>query len=618
MPQEIKIVGLRRAPAEMVGDIKFHKPKERLAVARRDQGLRGKKVFVKGKQADLKKRGFDKSIIGIDLLAEARKKSSYPDLKEKRTDLDYSLLASGQQLKEKEPRSKGETAEETHKPAHDGPGRFRRRSMLLGKGGGVRPDTTLPAPKKLDDSVSSDSELSSPSVSSDSLSSDSDSDSDTGESLLSSSSSSSMSSTKKRVPLDPSMKGMLGKDKGKGLFGNMTKEEAEAAEKNDLLHRFHYLRQRGVHVSKNFTEKSNLNEMRMEMGRIEHEEQVERAIRINRRWALASAALVQDVTDNSRMPTLIRGKFNGFNRYLLQNIEEFDSAFERLSERYGGVIGAITGGNPLYEIVSLFAYHLVMYYLFYRGSETAKANEQLNEEDIKRRYPHLIQNAVKEEMLKRYESELERRRKDFLEYQDHANRTINHEGLRYQREAPRPSYTDTPAFAPPKSNVVPPVFEPEEYLKVYGTSTRTQYANPAPPSFLNMERPAPERDPGSDPRPGGSPLPGLPSSSAENIASLRPDVMLEDNFAPLPHVPLHTEEESLRFLQPDMQDDFQDEGLDSLYPEYAKSTRPMGPPTVAGGPVPSRERLPSPIKSSRYVEKPEEIRDDEEVIIDID
>jgi hypothetical protein len=67
-----------------------------------------------------------------------------------------------------------------------------------------------------------------------------------------------------------------------------------------------------------------------------------------------------------------------------------------MSEEYGGVIAAVTGGNPLYEIMLTLLYQLVTYAMFQRGTETAKANEEMTIEDIKKRFPKLIEAAGKE------------------------------------------------------------------------------------------------------------------------------------------------------------------------------------------------------------------------------
>merc|ERR1712151_1159179 len=69
------------------------------------------------------------------------------------------------------------------------------------------------------------------------------------------------------------------KQRPPGMFDDITKKEQETAEKQDLLARFHILKSRGVPVAKSYTAKSNLNEMRLEMGRLEHENEVKESVK---------------------------------------------------------------------------------------------------------------------------------------------------------------------------------------------------------------------------------------------------------------------------------------------------------------------------------------------------
>lgn len=235
-----------------------------------------------------------------------------------------------------------------------------------------------------------------------------------GGSSLSSMSSSSFSSSYSSssggsVPLDDSMSILSASSDeapprkpvgGKGMFASMTSGEAEEAEKSDLLAKFYLLKQQGQHISKTYTPKSNLNEMRLEMGRIEHERQVANAIKMNRRMLVAGVSAFETATDNYG-PRLVKGKFHRVSHYVTNSIKDYDSAFERLSERYGGVIGAVTQGNPMYEIAMTLIYQMITYAAFYRGAETAKANEELTAENLKQRFPEILRQAVEAELAAR-------------------------------------------------------------------------------------------------------------------------------------------------------------------------------------------------------------------------
>lgn len=181
-------------------------------------------------------------------------------------------------------------------------------------------------------------------------------------------------------------------EKPGNVFKGMSSTDAEEAEKADLLARFHFLRQRGTHISKNYTAKSSLNEMRLEIGRIEHENQVKRAVKMNQRFLLAGVSAVENISNNYG-PKVTKGKLYRVSHFVQESIHDYDSAFERMAEEYGGVVGAITGGNPIYEIVFTALYQMFIYAMFYRGAESAQANEELTIEDIKKRFPALIKEA---------------------------------------------------------------------------------------------------------------------------------------------------------------------------------------------------------------------------------
>ena len=425
--------------------IRFKKPKERIKVANRDQGLRmkQKKVFVKGKNR--RKTSVAESLAFLQRNEEEGGIfSTFPDDDGSESEQNIKKMARKTQRISAGGRNKvggrhkvggrfGGLANSTTRKQKPTKRLRNRHSVPTVNDDDTAPQTSHPPrhdrihppptpviPRKapmVDDTDSDD--LSS--FSGDSLPSDFDFDmlsSDDDMSSLSSFSSglSSMSSTGKgkkrigprRVSLDDSMSIINGQDGSKknkkNMFAGFSKKESEEAEKNDLLARFHILRQRGVHLTKNYSSKSSLNEMRMEMGRIEHENNVAKSIQINRRFFMASTSALTKVTDNYA-PNMVRGKWHGFDKYVLNSINDYDEPFERLSEHYGGVIGAITGGNPLWEIFVLFAYQFVSYGFMSDGGEQARANEDMTADEIKKRFPNLLKEAVEKEMNKKREDE---------------------------------------------------------------------------------------------------------------------------------------------------------------------------------------------------------------------
>ena len=401
--------------------VKFGRPKERLRVASRDQGLRSdNKVRVKGNKRPSLAASLEAMEQGADV-DDFGGLSAFPV---------NNFSGFGMDNKKKKTKKKHKGGKKKKKGRKGG-------LFDLGSSGGSDMEGSLPPPPPSPPSMhrrgtssapphpsrtarsapevgfSDDSEGEGSWGEGSSLGSMSDFDFDEEGSLggLSSfSSGSSRVGKRPSVPLDDSFSVVDGqssqpkKSVDKNMFRGMSKQEGEEAEKNDLLARFHFLRQRGVHITKNYGPKSSLNEMRMEMGRIEHEQQMHRAIKINRRWFMLGASMLTNATDNYG-PRLTRGRWHGFDKYLTTSIEDYDEPFERVSEHYGGIVGALTGGNPLYEIILLFGYQFLVYGFATNGAEQSRANESMSSDEIQRRYPNLIKEAVEVELNRRREDE---------------------------------------------------------------------------------------------------------------------------------------------------------------------------------------------------------------------
>jgi hypothetical protein len=457
--------------------VKFGKPKEKIKVANRDQGLRANnRVKVKGNKPGTK--SISASLEELQRLDEGG--SSYPMFGESRfSGLAREPKSAPKKMKKKKRKTFSFSSEEggaedfdgfTNGPPPPPPGP--RRSRGGGGGGGFVP-TAAPM-------VHSDEESDFSDMMSDDFPSDFDEEDDFSEGEESIFTSSSIGS-RPHVPLDDSMSIISGEAPGSGkkskadnnMFRGMSKAEAEEAEKNDLLARFHFLKQRGVHLSKNFTPKSGLNEMRMEMGRIEHEQQMARAVTINRRWFLTGASLLSKATDRYG-PNLTKGRWHGFDKYVLNSIQDYDEPFERLSEHYGGVVSALTGGNPLWEIIVLFGYQFIMYGFVSGGADQARANEVMSSEEIKRRYPNLIQEAVEVELNRRQrEEEDSLRRAQFEQRAQYAQ-------FDQQQNQAR-------AAAPPPVNAIrPPSVDFSRFYEEI-PETSAPPPPPPPPPVLNSE-----------------------------------------------------------------------------------------------------------------------------------
>lgn len=497
--------------------IKFRTPKEKVKLSANKQGLRAdNRVFVKGRKSGATPDGAAaKSEVRPSLkdsLASLRRQmdddggplSSYPDLigDKKRAPLARMARMNGsvkkKKLAKKKKSRKGSDADDESSVGAS----FARPMRPVSTSTGKSTTLLMRTPPALSDSENdsgsggecSDDVLSIPSDDSDA----SDSDMSDNISIASSTLSSVGARRQKPIPVSKGLGAALGAGSGsKAAASGLSKHEAEEAEKNDLLARFHILRQRGVHLSKNFTPKSSLQEMRIEMGRIEHENQVARAVRINRRFCLMGASGLTRITDDYA-PRVVRGRWHGFDKHMLANIEEFDEPFERLSEEYGGVVSALSGGNPMMEIFILFMYQFISYGLMNNGGEQARTNEEMTDDEIKRRYPNLVRKAVEEEMKRREDDRVQemqreqrRRQYELFEQAQQATQQMHASGFHnfHDRPSPMQPPMQAPMQAPVNQQMYQQMPRPVQPPDGFGTGNFVFEVQPPPP-VLNEEHPA--------------------------------------------------------------------------------------------------------------------------------
>jgi hypothetical protein len=192
----------------------------------------------------------------------------------------------------------------------------------------------------------------------------------------------------------------------------------EEQEKEILLARMHALKQRGVKLAKNYTVKSSLHELRMEWKRLEYETTTSRSVQRLRRWMLMLVSAAQFACDSSYAPGIIKGKLNGFSDYILSNIDEFDPVFERMADRYGGIAGIGSTGNPFADLGILMLTQLAMFFFVSNSRPGTKAPSA---EEIQEKYPDAVRDAatkMAEEM--RRKDELLRRQQERQQQQDMA------------------------------------------------------------------------------------------------------------------------------------------------------------------------------------------------------
>ena len=174
-------------------------------------------------------------------------------------------------------------------------------------------------------------------------------------------------------------------------FG-MSNKEVDNQEKLDILARLHILKQRGTRLSKNYTTTSTLNELRMEMGRIEHEAETTRNVQRLRRWLLAGVSGMEYASASKYAPKFARNKLNGFSTYVVDGIQDYDPAFEQMGEKYSGVMGIGSTGNPLTDIFMLMMTQAFMFIFI----EHKVGTKPPTLDEIKKEHPDLVRNAARE------------------------------------------------------------------------------------------------------------------------------------------------------------------------------------------------------------------------------
>lgn len=261
------------------------------------------------------------------------------------------------------------------------------------------------------------------------------------------------------VPLDRGFR--VARDNPFGL----DQSQLEEAEKQDILARLQTMRARGMQLSKNYTMRSSLAELRLEMGRIEHQHDTARSVARLRRWLMAGVSGAQWATNTKVAPKFVKGRLNGFSDYVLGSIEDYDSIFERMSEKYGGVLGVGSTGNPIADLFMLMGTQMLMF-IFMHHKAGAKPP---TEDEIRQQYPDMVRKMASElaDKMRAEEkkAEQERRDRDMQFYRDQFQQQTRQsfQAPAFQ-PAPRPApqmptqydiYQQQPPAAPPMPQVMP-------------------------------------------------------------------------------------------------------------------------------------------------------------------
>ena len=381
--------------------LKFAARKENIGVRERDDGLKGNKVLLAGNRPGKKAaaRGFTRGEKdAIADVARAAARAVAPPVQEKKKKKKVKKAKKAVALPVSSP--------PVRESAPSVPSRSSRADL-------PRSEAALRAvgrPPSSSSSVSSSSSIaSSAGVSSagGSISSNSSSAgaSSAGSSVSSSGSSSGSGSSSSSISLSSlSTVSSVPRDKGFDVLrrGGGAKappshsapsaSSEEEAERIDILARFHALKQRGVKLSKNYTQRSSLGDLRLEMGRIEHESSVQRSVQRLRRWLLAFVSGAQFASDSRYAPKFVHGRLNGFSDYVLASVEDYDAIFERISEEHGGAGGIGSTGSPMLDLGILLGTQLLMF--FFMNSKPGVKPPSADE--IRRDHPDLVRQVASE------------------------------------------------------------------------------------------------------------------------------------------------------------------------------------------------------------------------------
>lgn len=362
-------------------------------------------------------------------------------------------------------------------------------------------------------------------------------------------------------------------------FG-MSDKEVDNQEKLDILARLHILKQRGTRLSKNYTTTSTLNELRMEMGRIEHEAETTRNVQRLRRWLLAGVSGMEYASASKYAPKFARNKLNGFSTYVVDGIQDYDPAFEQMGEKYSGVMGIGSTGNPLTDIFMLMVTQAFMFIFI----EHKVGTKPPTLDEIKKEHPDLVRNAAREMAEKMRQEERQQ------EMQASAAREEARQQWVQQFHRPANEYHSVGNGFSNLINSPSQVTShaaPQEYSNVYHPPPQQSVVAPPPPQAAQYKS---EPEFSSAPPARGRKARGMPPPSMASAPSM------------LKYETINSEDTSLFNLKPPVKS----ESLETTFNRTAPiDDMPMVTDEVISSPFPEPEALPKvPFEQYKSVEIP--------------
>lgn len=205
------------------------------------------------------------------------------------------------------------------------------------------------------------------------------------------------------------------------------KEAMDEAEKNDLVRRLSLLQAKGAVLSKKFTNKSKLVELRMEIGRIERERQVASHILLQQRGLMVGVAGLEKSVMTFG-PAKVKKSVSGFSSYIHTHLDDYNSGFERMSEKFDGSVGRVLN-NPFAELAAVLARHCFEFFFLRSDSQ------DLTAEQIQEKYPaevNMLATKLAQDMAQEFmKVEREKLWNEFRPYMQQARQTAQHVNEQY-------------------------------------------------------------------------------------------------------------------------------------------------------------------------------------------
>lgn len=112
----------------------------------------------------------------------------------------------------------------------------------------------------------------------------------------------------------------------------MSEEEILNA-KREILYQFERMERKGMQLPRRFTLASNLEEMKLELGRLKRDREVDLSVKFQRK-VMMTVVTGAELMNNKFDP--VGAKLDGWSESINDNIDDYDEIFEDLHEKYKG------------------------------------------------------------------------------------------------------------------------------------------------------------------------------------------------------------------------------------------------------------------------------------------